>query len=163
MQNAELGSGEDESPIANHRYQDRSERSAEIVLTRSSLVFSSPPHRDVLPLKGLQSIRVESGRNWGVIIALAAGMVLSLGCAIVFGTTIFLQTANAPVFMKTVPIGMLVIGLFLLVALVRFRSGYVRIVIQLDAGTRHYEVATLDQPLLDFVRKAEQAVSVSKK
>lgn len=158
MQNADLDSGENESPIANYQYQDTSERNAEIVLTRSRLVFSSPPYRDDLPLKGLQSIRVESGRNWGVLIALALGMALSLGCAVIFGNTIFLQTANAPVFMKTVPIGMLVIGLSLLYALIRFRSGFTRIVIQTDSGTRQYEVATLNQPLLDFVRKVEQAL-----
>ena len=158
MQNADLDSGEDESPIASHRYQDRGGRSAEIVLTRSCLVFSSPPYRDDLPLKGLQSIRVESGRNWGVLIALAFGMALSLGCAVIFGNTIFLQTANAPVFMKTVPIGMLVIGLALLYALIRFRSGFTRIVIQTDSGTRQYEVATLNPTLLDFVSKVQKAL-----
>jgi hypothetical protein len=158
VQNTDVDVGDDESPIASHRYQDRGGRSAEIVLTRSSLVVSSLPHRDVLPLKGLQSIRVESGRNWGVLIALAAGMVLSLGCAVIFGNTIFLQTANAPVFMKTVPIGMLVIGLSLLYGLMRLRAGFARIVVQLGAGTRHYEVAALSQPLLDFVRKVEQAL-----
>lgn len=163
MQDADLDSREDEAPIANYPYKDSSERNAEIVLTRSSLVVSSPPLRDVLPLKGLQSIRVETGRNWGVLIALAAGMVLSLGCAAIFGNTIFLQTANAPVFMKTVPIGMLVIGLSLLYVLIRFRFGFVRIVVQTESGSRHYELATLSQPLLDFVRKVEQALSISKK
>lgn len=158
MQSADLDVGSNESPIASHRYQDRGGRSAEIVLTRSNLVVSSPPNRDTLPLKDLQSIRVESGRNWGVLIALAAGMVLSLGCAAIFGNTIFLQTANAPVFMKTVPVGMLAIGLSLLYGLIRFRSGFTRIVIQTDSSTRHYEVAAPNQPLLDFVRQVEQAL-----
>ena len=85
-------------------------------------------------------------------------MVVTLGCAVVFGNTIFLQTANAPVFMKTVPIGMLVIGLSLLYVLIRFRSGFTRIVIQTDSGTRQYEVATTNPSLLDFVRKIQQAL-----
>ena len=158
MQNAELDSGENESPIANYQYKDRSQRTFEIVLTHFSLVFLSHPYRETFPLKALKSVRVESGRNIGVTIALVFGMVLSLGCAVVFGNTIFLQTANAPVFMKTVPIGMLVIGLSLLYVLIRFRSGFTRIVIQTDSGTRQYEVATLNPSLLDFVRKLEQAL-----
>ncbi len=158
MQNADLDSGEGESPIANYQYKDKSERNAEIVLTRSRLVFSCGPFRDAYPLQSVQSIGVESGRNIGVIIVLAVGMVLALCCAVIFGNTIFLQTTNASVFMKTVPIGMLVIGLFLLAVLIRLRFGFARIVVQSDVGTRHYEVSTLDQPLLDFVRKVQQAL-----
>lgn len=158
MQNAELDSGENESPIANYQYKDRSQRTFEIVLTHFSLVFLSHPYREAFPLKALKSVRVESDRNIGVTIALVIGMVLSLGCAVVFGNAIFLQTANAPVFMKTVPIGMLVIGLSLLYGLIRLRSGFTRIVIQTDSGIRQYEVATLNPSLLDFVRKVQQAL-----
>lgn len=158
MQNTDVDAGEDEAPIAHYPYQDKRERNAEIVLTCSRLVFSCGPFRDAYLLKSVQSIGVESGRNIGVMIVLAFGMVLALCCAVIFGNTIFLQTTNASVFMKTVPIGMLVIGLFLLVVLIRFRFGFARIVVQSDVGTRHYEVATLDPPLLDFVRKVQQAL-----
>ncbi|MBI2749333.1 MAG: hypothetical protein HYX43_08370 [Burkholderiales bacterium] len=158
MQNIDLHEGETETPVASYQYEDTGARRGEIILTRLSLVVLSHPYRETFPLKGVQSIRVESGRNIGVMIALAIGMVLSLGCAAVFGNTIFLQTANAPVFMKTVPVGMLAIGLGLLYGLIRFRVGFARIVVQLSAGTRHYELAALNQPLLDFVRKVQQAL-----
>lgn len=158
MESTDPNSEADESPVAAYQYQDTSQRKFEIVLTPFSLVFLSHPYRETFPLKALQSIRVESGRNIGVMVALAIGMVLTLGCAVVFGNAIFLQTANSPVFMKTVPIGMLVIGLALMYGLIRLRSGFTMIVIQTDSGTRHYEVAALNQPLLDFVHKVEQAL-----
>lgn len=163
MENSDLNAGENERPIASYPYRDKSERNAQIVLTPSSLVFSCHPYKDVFPLKELKTISVESGRNIGVIIALAIGLVLSLGCAVIFGNTIFLQTANAPVFMKTVPVGMLLIGLFLLVVLIRFRFRFVRIVVTRQSGVMQYEVPALNQPLLDFVGTVQQAVSTNKK
>lgn len=153
-----LDFGEGEAAVANYTYKDLSGRNAEFILTPTRLVALSPPHRQDVPLKGLQSIRVEAGRNLGVILALAFGIVLSLGCATVFGYTIFVQSTGAHVFMKTVPIGMLVIGLFLLYFLIRGGFTFARVVLRLDANTLQYDLATCDQPLLDFVRRVEQAL-----
>jgi|GEM_PF-3514256 hypothetical protein len=158
MQSTALDLGEGEAVVTQYAYKDLSGRPAEFILTNARLVALSPPHRQDVPLKGLQSIRVEAARNMGVILALAFGIVLSLGCAAVFGYTIFVQSTNAPVFMKTVPIGMLVIGLFLLAFLVRGGFTFARVVVRCEANTLQYDLATCDQLLLDFVRRVEQAL-----
>lgn len=158
MQSTTLDFGEGETAVARYTYKDLSGIQAEFILTTSRLVALAPPHRRDIPLKGLQSFRVEATRNLGVILALAFGIALSLGCAAVFGYTIFVQSSNAPVFMKTVPIGMLVIGLFLLYVLIRGGFRFVRVVVRADTNTLQYDLATCDQPLLDFVRRVEQAL-----
>lgn len=159
MQTAALDLAEGEASVANYPYKDLGGRHIELMLTTSRLVSLSAQHRNDIPLERLQSIRVERVRNMGIVLALSFGMVLSLVCAAVFGYTIFLQTANAPVFMKTVPIGMLVIGLILLYGLIRGGFSYTRIVIGLDANTLQYELPASDEALLDFVRRVEDVTS----
>lgn len=163
MQNADFDGDDNESPIAHYPYQDKSGRRAHIVLTRSRLVFRSHQKSEAFPLTGLQSIGVETVKNVGIIVALSIGIVLTLCCAVIFGNTIFLQTANAPVFMKTVPVGMLATCLFLLYLLMRLRYWFVGIVVTTDTDTRRYEVTTLNQALRNFVATVEQAAKESKK
>lgn len=158
MPSTALVLGEGEAVVARYTYKDLSGRQAEFVLTTARLVALAPPLRQDIPLNGLRLIRVESARNLGVILAITFGIVLSLGCAAVFGYTIFVQATVASVFMQTVPIGLLVIGLCLLYFLIRGGFTFARLVVRTDANTLQYDLATCDQALLEFIRRVELAL-----
>jgi len=159
----ELGPGE--KIVAKYFFPGSSALGKEAVLTSKRLVLITGSKRETYPLNRISAVRVETGRNWISFVALAACAGVGMAVPLVVGFVSQTIPASATVAVAEI----LTVGYIFAVvgaasgiaclwgAWLAYR-GYTRLAVDLESGTKTYEVQNLHPELLVFVTQVEHAL-----
>ena len=163
MRDLEVELGPNEVVVATQSFREGGELGEKAVLTTRRLVILSRGTRESHPLNKIQSIRIESSRNVGLIVTWSCMLFFGLAPAGLIGAT-FITWGETPgiadYLREQYPVvgGGLLLALCSVVGLVFAMRRFVRLAVELQSGAKTYVIHHQDSQLLSFVQKVEQSI-----
>jgi hypothetical protein len=153
----------DETVTATYEFRKGGDIGKRAVLTTRRLVMLTKDSRESHPLSQIRSVRVEQGRKTlqAVLLGALAGLMFGSSAFMGVGATIAGSnevTAKLATEGFAIAAVALVFGLVCAALAVREWRGYANLSLELPAGARRYETASVDPDLLTFVERLERAL-----